>query len=237
MRRVGIEGDPNLLRVQAAFAALDDLANEVVLVGGCAAGLLVTSVRAQMIRPTRDIDVVVEVVRRADFQRFEAVLRGRGFTNDQSPDAPICRWRRGELILDVMPNSREILGFGNSWYPYVFETAERVVLPNQQEIRLVSAPVLLLAKFEAFRDRGAEDLLFSHDLEDIVTVLDARDTLEDEIAASTAMIRESIAEQSQKLLEDDRVIEVLQGFLPGDRASQDRLPDLIARFQRLAGRE
>jgi hypothetical protein len=43
-------------------------------------------------------------------------LRGLGFTEDQSEGAPMCRWRAGELILDVMPDDERALGFTNRWY-------------------------------------------------------------------------------------------------------------------------
>lgn len=40
-------------------------------------------------------------------------LRERGFSEDQSPGAPICRWLAEGLALDVMPTREEILGFAN----------------------------------------------------------------------------------------------------------------------------
>ena len=63
MTTVGIAGDPNLEAVQSAFAALGDLREMVVLVGGCATGLLLTSARSELIRPTRDVDLVLGACR------------------------------------------------------------------------------------------------------------------------------------------------------------------------------
>jgi len=40
MKSVGVAGDPNLAAVQSALVALGDLRDAVVLVGGCATGLL-----------------------------------------------------------------------------------------------------------------------------------------------------------------------------------------------------
>ena len=234
MTTVGIAGDPNLDAVQSAFAALGDLSSAVVLVGGCATGLLVTSVRSEMIRPTLDVDLVLEVVTKKDYRRTEHALRGRGFINDQSPEAPICRWRFEEIIVDLMPMTPEVLGFGNCWYPHAVALAEKVALPDGQPLRLISAPVFLLTKFEAFRARGSTDLLSSHDLEDIMTVVDGREELEGEISKAPEEIQAAIREQFDELISDARLVEAMAGFLPGDAASQARLPDLLARLPRLA---
>lgn len=235
MNTVGITGDPNLAAVQSAFAALGDLRELVVLVGGCAAGLLVTTTRSEMIRPTRDVDLVVEVLSTREFQRTEQRLRAKGFVNDQSPEAPICRWCHGSIIVDLMPMDSAVLGFGNRWYPRAVELAERVLLPDGQAFRLVSAPVLLVTKFDAFRSRGQGDLLSSHDLEDVMTLIDGRVELEDEVAASPDDIRQAIRNECGDLVADARLLEAMAGFLPGDPASQGRLPELRARLGRLAG--
>jgi predicted nucleotidyltransferase len=232
---VGVPGDPNIAAVQAAFSALGDLSEQLVLVGGCATGLLVTSPRSEMIRPTRDVDVVIETVSRSEYRRVESQFRERGFTHDQSADAPICRWRFGEVIVDLMPTAPEILGFGNRWYPRAVELCEMVELPDGERLRLISAPLFLLTKFEALRSRAGTDLVLSHDLEDIVTVLDGRDSLEDEIAETPADVGEAIQMNFRELLEDPRAIECMSGFLPADAASQGRLPDLLARMRRLTG--
>lgn len=235
MKVVGIPGDPNLAAVQDAFSALGDLSEQLVLVGGCATGLLVTSPRSEMIRPTHDVDVVIESVSRPDYRRLENDLRGRGFTHDQSADAPICRWRCGEVIVDLMPTSPDVLGFGNRWYSRAVELSETVELPNGQRLQLISAPVFLLTKFDAFRSRATSDLLLSHDLEDIVTVLDGREPLEEEITSSPVDVREAIRENVRQLISNARAMETMSAFLPGDAASQARLPELFLRLERLAG--
>lgn len=236
MKTVGVPGDPNLDAMQAAFESLGDLGDQFVLVGGCATGLLITSVRSEMIRPTRDVDLVVEVTTRKDYRRLEQDLRRRGFVNDQDPEAPICRWRFGEVAIDLMPIEADVLGFGNRWYRHAAALAETVALPNGRPIRLVPAPVFLLTKLDAFDSRGGADLLYSHDLEDVMTVIDGREELEQEIAAAPTEIRQAISEHLVGLLGDDRLTEAMAGFLPGDAASQARLPELRAKLQRLARR-
>jgi len=51
--------DPNLARLEEAAEKLGPLLDELVLVGGCAAGLLVTDPGSAPIRPTQDVDMLV----------------------------------------------------------------------------------------------------------------------------------------------------------------------------------
>ena len=54
-------GDPNVARVEVVAAALGDLCEELVFVGGCAASLLIDTPSAPPIRVTYDVDVIAEV--------------------------------------------------------------------------------------------------------------------------------------------------------------------------------
>ena len=46
---------------------------------------------------------------------------------------------------------------------------------------MITAPYFLATKFEAFHGRGNSDYRMSHDLEDIVTVIDGRPELASEV--------------------------------------------------------
>jgi len=126
--------------MEIAVARLGAMAEEMVFLGGCATGLLITDVVAPAIRATIDVDVIVEVASLIEYHRLAKRLRKLGFSEDQSADAPICRWRVGEILLDVMPTHPEILGFGNEWYKPAFDAAEWGVLPSGNKIRIVSSP-------------------------------------------------------------------------------------------------
>jgi len=86
--------DPNLAKVELIAAALGALCDELVFVGGCAAGLLMSDPAATPARVTFDVDLVAEVAALRDYHQMEAAFADRGFTRDLSPDAPICRWPR-----------------------------------------------------------------------------------------------------------------------------------------------
>jgi hypothetical protein len=61
--------------LEAAAAALGDLLGEVVFVGGATIGLWITDPAAPPPRPTKDVDVIVEVASRGAFHEFEQRLR------------------------------------------------------------------------------------------------------------------------------------------------------------------
>lgn len=229
--------DPNVAMLRQVAAALGELCDELVFVGGCAAGLLVTRVRAEAVRVTRDVDAVAEVFSAQEYHALEARLEEKGFVPDQSFDAPICRRVREGVRLDVMPSALDVLGFHNRWYPEVVASAVPVSLGGDVTIRLVSASVFIASKLEAFRGRGQGDYLASHDLEDLLTVVDGRDTLPDEIAKAPRQMRRYIAEQLSAFLHDAEFRAALPGHLPADAGAQARLPELIERLERIAAME
>jgi len=176
--------DPNREMLEAVVERLGPLADEMVFVGGCATGLLITDPGAPEVRPTRDVDAIVEIASRVEFHRLQGSLRDRGFVEDDSPDAPISRWRHEKYVLDVMPTDERVLGFGNAWYRAAWQCAATLELPGGRVIRHIPAPLFLATKLAAFDGRGAGDYLSSHDLEDFVAVVDGRPTLLDEFLAT-----------------------------------------------------
>src|SRR5208283_2177257 len=96
-----------------------------------------------------------------------------GFHQPHTEGAPVCRWLSGDLIFDLMPTDSSILGFSTRWYHPALKNAQRTRI-GVSEIRVITAPYFLATKMEAFHGRGQNDFRMSHDLEDIVTVVDGR---------------------------------------------------------------
>ena len=74
----------------------------------------------------------------------------------------------------------------------------------------------------------------SHDLEDIVAVVDGRADLVEELAAERDDLSHVVADAVQDLLEKPAFREALPGHLLSDDASQARLPLLITRLEEIA---
>lgn len=228
--------DPNLPLLEAVAHALGPLCERFVFVGGCAAGLLVTDAAASPVRATRDVDVVVEVASLAGYHALERQMEQAGFKHDRSADAPVCRWIVGGCILDVMPTDEDVLGFGNRWYQVAVRTAAPVRLPSGRSIRLIAPLAFLATKLEAFHGRGGGDFLASHDLEDLLVVIDGRPELVDEVAACETTLRTYLADEIGSLLMNAAFLEALSGHLPGDETSQARLPIIRERLRLLTRR-
>jgi hypothetical protein len=66
--------NPNLKILEFAVERLGELTNEMVFLGGCATGLLMTDVAAPPIRATQDVDVITEVATLAEYHRLSERL-------------------------------------------------------------------------------------------------------------------------------------------------------------------
>jgi hypothetical protein len=221
--------------LEIAARILEPLLPEIVFVGGCTAALLITDPAASLARVTYDVDVIAEIVSYADYIAFSERLRAIGLEEDSREGAPLCRWRSGELTLDLMPLDATILGFSNRWYPEALRKAEKLRLPSGLLLRVITAPLFLATKFEAFQSRGKEDYLASSDLEDVVAVVDGRPSLPDEVKGSSGEVRTYIAQAVKRLLHEQRFLDALPGYLLPDPANQARFEPLMATLGELGG--
>ena len=224
--------DPNLGAVELAAAVLGDLTDQLVLVGGCAVGLLITDPARTPVRQTVDVDLITEVTPLASYYALCERLRAVGFS-EQATDGVICRWAKGALLIDVMPTDRMVLGFTNTWYGLAAQRSIERLLPSGRRIRLITSPYFLATKFEAFAGRGGGDYTH-HDMEDIVTVVDGRATVVDEVLASDERVRNFLLEEFEALLADPIFIDRLAWLLPPNEVDARR-PVVLDRIRRIAG--
>lgn len=132
-----------------------------------------------------------------------------------------------------MPIDEDVLGFSNRWYPSAIETAQtHSVAANN--LRIVTPVYFVATKLGAFHGRGANDVALSHDVEDIVALIDGRAEIVDEIANANADVRKYIASEIDALLKNEDFLEALPGFLLPDAASQARRPSLEQRLRAIA---
>lgn len=222
--------DPNLALLRAMALALGPLRDRLVFVGGCATGLQLTNPAAAGVRPTEDVDAIVEVASLAGYHGLRPLLAERGFRQTMEDNTPPFRWFWNRLQLDLVPVDEHVLGFANRWYRPGFAAAVSTELAPGLTLRHLDAPHFLATKFEAFNDRGARDVYLSHDLEDIVTVVDGRAELADELARAGTTVRGHVIEQTQGLLAHPE----LPNALPGIVAQPIRAGVVLERLQRIA---
>jgi predicted nucleotidyltransferase len=224
----------NLELLKVAAMLLRPVLDELVFVGGCATGLLVSDEAAPEVRPTFDVDAIAEITSYVEYTTFGERLHRLGFTEDASEGAPICRWQHGQIKLDLMPLDEKILGFSNRWYKAAMDTANEFEIERDIRIRVVTAPYFCATKLEAFKGRGKGDYLASHDLEDLITVVDGRPELLDELRSAPEDVRSYIADAVGQMLKARQFIDALAGYLLPDSASQARINQLLAKLTQIS---
>lgn len=212
---------------------LGPLREQFIFVGGSIIELLLDKEYPLEPRVTHDVDTIVEVCGYGPFSEMEQALRAQGFKNDIN-DNVICRWHIDGITLDVMPTDPKILGFSNIWYKAAVKNAKKHFLVPELDILLITAPYFLATKIEAFESRGEQDFYGSHDLEDIITLLDGRECIVDEIMHSESDLKSYFADKFNVYQNNTYFMNALPGHLSpyqtgtGDRV--ERLESLIAKI-------
>lgn len=226
--------NPNLAILILAVDRLGDLSDKMVFLGGCATGLLISDPASPPIRVTKDVDAIVQVYSRSEYYKLSDQLKGKGFKEDHSDGAPLCRWVVNDVILDVMPTDEKILGFSNHWYESAINNPYKIMLPNGRQINLVSPAYFLITKLEAFDGRGKGDFLLSHDIEDIVAVLDGRPELLDEIQSSDEELVKVLSIRFKELGDNRHFVDAIYGHMPTDEASQSRVALILKLIKKIS---
>lgn len=222
--------DPNLALLMGMARAMGPLCEQVVFVGGCATGLLIDNPSLMDVRPTEDVDAIVEVASLVGYHQLAGQLVQRGFKQTMADNTPPFRWFWNRLQLDLVPVDEKVLGFANRWYRAGFGLAVQAILEDGLVLRHLSAPYFLATKFEAFKDRGRNDVFVSHDLEDILTVVEGRAALVQEVKAAPDNVRLHIGLSVASLL----ALPAFANALPGLLSDPEREETAFARLNQMA---
>lgn len=190
----------NIVRIKAVAHRLKELDTPYVFVGGAVVSLYATQkALAANIRPTDDVDVVIELATYASHAQMEEKLRMLGFINDVTSGV-ICRYTIEGIIVDIMPTNSDILGFSNRWYPDGFRNAVSYTLDNNTEILIFSLPYFLASKWEAHKSRGG-DLRTSRDFEDLVYIFENCRDFDEHLLNGPETVRQYLTNELSSLLE------------------------------------
>lgn len=204
----------NIDMLQTVADGLEELKDEIVFVGGAVAELYADDPASSDIRTTQDVDCTIELSSYKELTELEEELRAKGFANDNSQGAPICRWIYQEIKVDVMPTEGNVLGFNNQWFPGGVDNKISKTLPNGTEIFVFPPEYYLAAKFEAHSDRGGNDLRQSHDFEDIIYVLDNCTDILEVIRNADEDVKSYLKAECERMLENDGLSEGIDCALP-----------------------
>jgi hypothetical protein len=222
----------NLKMLEFISDKLGKLCEEVVFLGGCTTALFITDPAAPDARYTLDVDCIVDVISLGEYYKIEKKLFKLGFKKSIE-DEVFCRWRYNDVILDVMPTDENILGFGNKWYKPAIKNAFVYAVTDKISIKVVTAPYFLATKLEAFNSRGAGDFYGSHDFEDIVSVLDGRIEIFEEIKQADYELKNYLHSSISDIIKMRSFHDALPGhFVQHGNLADDRIKLLLKQVER-----
>jgi hypothetical protein len=216
-------------RVARALGAERD---RVLFVGGSVVALFALD-EAIAVRPTLDVDCVVDARTLSDYYAFIDRLRAMGFSSCQDEGAPLCRLVVGGIRVDVMGTIDSPIGPTNRWYRDAFASPERVSL-GDIEVLAVRPIFFVATKLEAFRSRGRGAYVDSHDIEDILTVVAAMSDLRAEVERGESVVARAVASQLAELARDEAFRDAVWGHFEGDDRGQARAANCLSWLRTLA---
>lgn len=221
----------NIVRLRAVAQALKPLEQKVVFVGGSTIALYANPETAMEVRPTDDIDVVVELATYGSYAKLEERLREIGFVNDVEAKV-VCRYKVQGITVDIMPTDPKVIGFSNKWYPVGFSKAVLHDLTERESINIFPLEYLVATKLEAFFSRGKTDFIFSRDFEDLVYLFENAESVEDAILNCSSDVKKFLISAFQLLLQHPDFEEGLLAHLhPGHASFQvKRIKDMLNRL-------
>lgn len=215
--------------LQIVAEGLKDLNDCIVYVGGSVAELYANDPAATDIRPTMDIDCVVELTSYLGFNDLNKALQNKGFKHDQTPGSPICRWIYNDITVDIMPDDDNILGFTNRWYKSGISHKKLKQLPDGQTIYIFPTAYYIATKMEALFIRGGKDIRGAHDFEDIVYILNnCSDFLEQIDKIDDTELKEYLKDRFSQLQNRPNFSEEIECVLPiGEEERIDVIQEII----------
>jgi predicted nucleotidyltransferase len=177
----------NIAATKKIAQALGKLNNRVAYVGGAVVSFYIDDHSAEDVRPTKDIDITLEIASLGELEKIREELTQKGFYQS-SEDQIICRFRYEDIKVDVM--STKAIGWApaNPWFEPGYKNLIQFDIENTS-INCLSLPYYLATKFTAFYDRGSKDPRTSHDFEDIVYLLNYTGNLEEQIELSEKPVK------------------------------------------------
>jgi len=191
--------------------ALGELNKNVVYVGGAVVSLYIDDPSADDVRPTKDIDISLEIASLGELEALREKLIEKGFYQSHEDDV-ICRFRYSDIKVDVMATKTIGWAPGNPWFEAGFKKSQIINLDGI-DINVLPLPYFLATKFSAFYDRGGKDPRTSHDFEDIIYILNHTSNIDDLIFSSDKKVQLYLKEAFLKILDDSTLQEAVIGNL------------------------
>ncbi len=219
----------NLAVVAEVAEALRDIKQDMVFVGGAVISLYTDDPAADEVRPTEDIDLVLHIVNLSHWEQLQGKLAKLGFHPDPFGES-ICSYKYRGISVDIMPAEDGPFGPSNRWYKIGWENLWSA-FAKKQEIKILSVASFLASKFEAFNNRG-KDYRTSHDIEDVIYVLDNRLSIVSDIRKDDSKVRMFIQHKLQEIISKGMLKEVLIAHIH-PLMREERMPLVEAKLEQI----
>lgn len=111
------------------------------------------------------------------------------------------------------------------------DSAIRIEIEPDLAIRVANPAVLLATKLEAYLNRAKGDYVMSHDITDVVTLVEGRPQLVQEVARLGGDAKEFVRNVLGNLLSNPDFRLAIHGHLPPDASSQERVAIVLERLR------
>jgi predicted nucleotidyltransferase len=197
----------NLKVVEKVAIALEELNNDVIYVGGAVISLYVTDEGAEQPRPTKDIDISVQISSYGQMDELREKLALKKIYPAPTENI-MYRYTHEEILIDFIPYEETPLGPTNSWLKPGFEKAYPINI-GELEIKILPVSLFLATKWEAYKSRGT-DPRTSHDFEDIIYILDNNKELVEDFHNADHDVQDFLKEMSSEILNHTSRNEIIE---------------------------
>ena len=218
---MGKNDDINIAAVKKVAQALAELNNNVAYVGGAVVSIYVDDPAADEVRPTKDVDITLEIASFAELARIQEQLAEKGIY-PATEEKIMCRFDCKGVLLDVMATKEVGWAQANEWFEPGFKHLESHKLDETRTIKVLSVAFFLASKFTAYHDRG-KDPRTSHDFEDIIYILDNRVNLVNDILEAPKDVRKYLINEFVRLFDNEMQEGILCHLEPETQSERVKL--------------
>jgi hypothetical protein len=212
-------------------SGLGELIEQVVFVGGAVVSLYADSKFSDLVRPTSDIDMAVDIAEFGKQSDFQQKFRQKGFAPDIY-SSTFFRHHFQSIQVDLISTSSSVFGDSNSWYKPGFSKRIFVELQDLQ-IPILPLVYFLATKFEAYNNRGGGDYRISTDFEDIVYVVNYNENVVDIVSEGDNTVKNFLLDEFMKVVSHKNFEEIIYANL--DYLNRDeRLIIVKQRFKQIS---
>lgn len=200
----------NIKVVEKVAQTLGELNQDVIYVGGAVVSLYVTDEGAEQPRPTKDIDISVQISTYAQMD----VLREKLASKKIYPavaEKVMYRYSYDDILIDFIPFEATPLGPTNRWLKPGFGKAYPINIGSIQ-IRILPVSLFVATKWEAYKSRGT-DPRTSPDFEDIIYILDNNSEVVEDTRNAEKDVQVFLKKMSLEILNHSSRSEIIECHL------------------------